>query len=570
MKVTKKEILRALILSLLIIVPGITPYGLIPLGLVNLTILHIPVIIGAIVLKRGTSLILGLIFGLVSTLAAFGLSFAPQSGAISMLLSYSAPAVMIVCIIPRLLIPMATRVTFDRLKKHTRRMNTAVSLAALAGALTNTVAYLVCMGVFYGMYNLSDRFSAVLSPTLGIGVLCEALAAVLITNAIAPMMLRADARSKDMPEVKPITDEELSAPISEDISSVDEISVAVIPSMDMLLPKMDEIMQRKHDRCIKYLDDDNTLMADRAFDAFLSGFRTDDEVWGASVYAVMCFVEKSKYKTAADRLCRMLRRDVTPAMLASEHKQVVLGVMNIIHTSVVNDIGNPVAAQTIEHVFRDAGDLLSTELFCESADKFAEYIEQIGAYDRVIKRDESYEPKYENVQAAQATVREISDDEMSEGISAADMAVVPTAAGVELSPGTDFTQALKMLMIGADASDTFEAVISGIGDENARMEADRFCMLTYFERNDYVHALYAIRNMMARGYSTDVISKDIVKSTVKGIFTIAHAALRTQNPEKASEADRIMQKIGDFFDKGMIILCVQLLEKYFLTTGLAK
>ena len=44
-----------------------------PVGTLNATILHIPVIIGVIALGLKPGLILGLAFGLVSTLRAFGI-----------------------------------------------------------------------------------------------------------------------------------------------------------------------------------------------------------------------------------------------------------------------------------------------------------------------------------------------------------------------------------------------------------------------------------------------------------------------------------------------------------------
>ena len=74
---TTHEKLRQLTLTslfiALVVLFGMTPLGLIPVGTLNATILHIPVIIGVIALGLKPGLILGLAFGLVSTLRAFGI-----------------------------------------------------------------------------------------------------------------------------------------------------------------------------------------------------------------------------------------------------------------------------------------------------------------------------------------------------------------------------------------------------------------------------------------------------------------------------------------------------------------
>ena len=62
----------------LVVLFGMTPLGLIPVGTLNATILHIPVIIGVIALGLKPGIILGLAFGLVSTLRAFGIRCPPR------------------------------------------------------------------------------------------------------------------------------------------------------------------------------------------------------------------------------------------------------------------------------------------------------------------------------------------------------------------------------------------------------------------------------------------------------------------------------------------------------------
>ena len=65
-------VLTALFIALVLLL-GLTPIGLIPLGFINVTILCVPVIVGTLFLGLKTGLVLGLCFGGVSALSAFGI-----------------------------------------------------------------------------------------------------------------------------------------------------------------------------------------------------------------------------------------------------------------------------------------------------------------------------------------------------------------------------------------------------------------------------------------------------------------------------------------------------------------
>lgn len=180
------------ILTGMVFLLGMTPIGLIPLGFINLTIVHIPVIIGSMLTERKTSILLGLAFGIASTLAAFGLSLAAQSGLAMALLAYSPLAVIAMCIIPRILVPLVTRSVYDLLTKlilkndteNTLKQSTVITISAILGSLTNTVFYLGLMGVFFYYYGIWGRFTAIFSVTLAIGALCEAIAAAVISSPV--------------------------------------------------------------------------------------------------------------------------------------------------------------------------------------------------------------------------------------------------------------------------------------------------------------------------------------------------------------------------------------------------
>ena len=128
-KATRQLTLTALFIALVVLL-GLTPLGLIPLGFINVTILHIPVIIGALVLGLKGGLILGCAFGLVSTLRAFGIPL-PASALVSNLMAESPLLVVVMSMLPRLLVPLATCGLCHLLERRGARRS--VALAACGG-----------------------------------------------------------------------------------------------------------------------------------------------------------------------------------------------------------------------------------------------------------------------------------------------------------------------------------------------------------------------------------------------------------------------------------------------------
>ncbi|MBQ9949106.1 MAG: ECF transporter S component [Clostridia bacterium] len=572
-----KNLTTTAILAGLIALLGMTPLGLIPLGFINLTIIHIPVIVGAMTTNKKSSLTLGATFGLCSTLAAFGLSLAAQSGLAAALLGYSPIAVIVMCMVPRMAIPMVTRGTYDALcrflsvnkarpdKKHHA---IAITVASVAGSLTNTVLYLGLMGMFFRMYGIWGQFAAIFSVTLFVGAICEAIAAALIARAVVPAVTKSRKTEYELPE----TDDADSDDNTPDAfnSSVDEFNVAVIPATDSLLPVLNETMQRRHDRCMKYLDDDNMMMAVNAFDAFFNMFSNDGEAWNLKAYAIMRFIERSKYATASQSLIDFMRSDIMARMLNSDNKNIILGIMNIIHTAVVSDAQNPVFAKVADKIFTESTDLLNAEKLTEAADKFSEYIAEIGAKDRQITRVEEAVYDYPEFTEPTVKLRDLSEcDDMEEGISTSNVAVVPTSSGIGFEANEIPARALNLLRIGADAEDAFESFISDM-PQHRRADADCYVILTYFEHGDYVKALRAVIRCLNRGYDAETLKQDRVRAAIEGTLTIMHTSLRLTVPENTANADRIMEKARAFFDGAAFALSAQMLEKYFLVTGLAK
>ena len=183
-----------------------TPLGLIDLPVIKATVLHVPVIIGSILLGPRKGAFLGGMFGLASlmkntlvpNLSSFVFSpFIPVPG-----LDRGSPWALFVCFVPRILVGVSPWLVYALFKHLPGKRNAGVQtvslvLAAIVGALTNTVLVMGSIGViFTEAYAAAQGIpaDAVLGFILGIvaanGV-PEAIVAAVITPAVCVPMVRA-------------------------------------------------------------------------------------------------------------------------------------------------------------------------------------------------------------------------------------------------------------------------------------------------------------------------------------------------------------------------------------------
>lgn len=180
---SRKNIFRmtaAALLIALVFLFGMTPVGLIPLGFINITVLCVPVIIGTITLGLRSGLVLGFCFGTASTMSMVGMSLTPPSALASALFAVSPLSAVLMCYLPRLLVPVVTYILHAVLQKRFKKI--ALPVSAAAGSLTNTVFYLGLMLLFYALNGLDT--ASILALIAGTGLIagsCEAIAAALIT-----------------------------------------------------------------------------------------------------------------------------------------------------------------------------------------------------------------------------------------------------------------------------------------------------------------------------------------------------------------------------------------------------
>ncbi|MBQ1946257.1 MAG: ECF transporter S component [Clostridia bacterium] len=181
----RKRIFRmtaAALLVALVFLFGITPVGLIPLGFINITVLCVPVIIGTLALGLKTGLLLGFCFGTASTMSMVGIAMTPPSALASALFAANPVLALIMCYVPRLLVPTICYITYRALSNKKTGSAIAISLSAALGSLTNTVFYLGLMLLFYSVSGLDTK--SILALIAGTGFIaggCEAIAAAVIS-----------------------------------------------------------------------------------------------------------------------------------------------------------------------------------------------------------------------------------------------------------------------------------------------------------------------------------------------------------------------------------------------------
>lgn len=182
-----QRMVLAAVFVALVLVLGMTPLGLIPLGFINVTILCVPVIVGTLVLGLRVGLALGAAFGLTSALSAFGLSMTPPSALASALVAASPLLAIVMCLLPRLLVPVVTHLAYRVASRGVERSKRALPVAAALGSLTNTVLYLGLMLLFYSLVGLDA--AAVLGIIGGTGLIAGVSEAVVAAIVVTPITI---------------------------------------------------------------------------------------------------------------------------------------------------------------------------------------------------------------------------------------------------------------------------------------------------------------------------------------------------------------------------------------------
>lgn len=176
------------LLAALIVILGLTPIGLLNVGPIYVTLLCIPVIIGTILMGRLSGVVLGLCFGSVS----FYIGMTAISPTEAPILQRSVLYLLILCYLPRILMPLVTATVYTVVQK-TWGPKLAAGVAALLGSLTNTVLYLGLVLLFYVMIGLDH--GALLAALGGI-VLFAGIPEGIVAALVVPPIVTAVTKSR--------------------------------------------------------------------------------------------------------------------------------------------------------------------------------------------------------------------------------------------------------------------------------------------------------------------------------------------------------------------------------------
>lgn len=202
MKTKKTQYMAIMSMFLAIqILLTVTPLGYLPIGPINATTMHIPVIIAGIALGKKAGAELGLVFGITSVLNA---TFRPTvtSFCFSPFITFGGMSgnwtSLIIAIIPRILLGYLAGLVYEKLSRKNVNDSLSISVAALVGAITNTVLVLGGIYVFFGT-----------AYAEAIGVAYNTLVAVLFgvvfTNGIAEAILGVIASLLVCKAIKPLS-----------------------------------------------------------------------------------------------------------------------------------------------------------------------------------------------------------------------------------------------------------------------------------------------------------------------------------------------------------------------------
>ena len=141
---TKKLVATALMIAIVILL-DVTGIGYFNIGPLSLTLMCVPVVIGTLTLGLGPGLLLGLAF------AATSIAKIPQNVFYSILFSGFFPLMkqVLVCLLPRLLIPVTVHYTGKLMKKCSGHHLVQNGVSAAVGPLTNTVFFLSLFYFFH-------------------------------------------------------------------------------------------------------------------------------------------------------------------------------------------------------------------------------------------------------------------------------------------------------------------------------------------------------------------------------------------------------------------------------------
>ena len=194
---TLKLTVYALFLAIMLVMGLVPGLGFIPTPVAGIVIIQVPVILASYFLGYKGGMFFGLVFGITSIINCF---IQPDVFAAIIMNAGGIKTIglMIIClVIPRVLIGLTTRATYDLIYRFDKTRLLSMGLSAFIGTLTNTVFFLGAFYLFareacmtgFGAANEKALFDMMLGVVTFNGVI-EAVTSVVLCTAIGQALYR--------------------------------------------------------------------------------------------------------------------------------------------------------------------------------------------------------------------------------------------------------------------------------------------------------------------------------------------------------------------------------------------
>ena len=194
---TLKLTVYALFLAIMLVMGLVPGLGFIPTPVAGIAIIQVPVILASYFLGYKGGMFFGLVFGITSIINCF---IQPDVFAAIIMNAGGIKTIglMIIClVIPRVLIGLTTRATYDLISRFDMTRLLSMGLSAFIGTLTNTVFFLGAFYLFareacmtgFGAANEKALFDMMLGVVTFNGVI-EAVTSVVLCTAIGQALYR--------------------------------------------------------------------------------------------------------------------------------------------------------------------------------------------------------------------------------------------------------------------------------------------------------------------------------------------------------------------------------------------
>ena len=194
---TLKLTVYALFLAIMLVMGLVPGLGFIPTPVAGIVIIQVPVILASYFLGYKGGMFFGLVFGITSIINCF---IQPDVFAAIIMNAGGIKTIglMIIClVIPRVLIGLTTRATYDLISRFDMTRLLSMGLSAFIGTLTNTVFFLGAFYLFareacmtgFGAANEKALFDMMLGVVTFNGVI-EAVTSVVLCTAIGQALYR--------------------------------------------------------------------------------------------------------------------------------------------------------------------------------------------------------------------------------------------------------------------------------------------------------------------------------------------------------------------------------------------